>query len=140
VSEERLTRWFEDWEQIIKEYEIDTENLYNMDESGFSIGDIEALQHIINATIRQKFQAKPGRQEWVTTVESICADGSSIPPLIIVEGENLSRQWIPASIHNNWQFRCNTNGWTSDEHRLQWLCQVFEPETRIISANSCSVR
>jgi hypothetical protein len=37
-----------------------------MDESGFAIGDVEASQRIINATIRQAFQAKPGRQEWVT--------------------------------------------------------------------------
>ena len=34
-----------------------------MDESGFAIGDVEASQHIINAIIRQAFQAKPGRQE-----------------------------------------------------------------------------
>ena len=81
-------------------------------------------------TIRPKFQAKPGRQEWVVVVECLCDEGRSIPPLIIFKGENLSHQWIPASIHNNWRFGCNTNGWTSNEHGLQWLRQVFEPETR----------
>jgi len=60
-----------------------------MDESGFAIGDIEASQHIINATIHQRFQAKPGRQEWVTAIECICADGSSLPPLIIFKGESI---------------------------------------------------
>ena len=72
-----------------------------MDESGFAISDIEASQCIINATIRQKFQAKPGHQEWVTVVECICAYGSFLPPLIIFKGENLSCQWISASIHND---------------------------------------
>ncbi len=61
-----------------------------MDESGFAIGDIEASQRIINATIRQRFQAKPGRQEWVTAIECICADGSSLPPLIIFKGESIT--------------------------------------------------
>jgi hypothetical protein len=89
VLEERLTKWSEDLEQIIKEHEVDPENLYNMDESGFAIGDIETSQRIINATIRQKFQTKPGNQEWVTAVECICADRSSTP-LIIFKGENLS--------------------------------------------------
>src|SRR5947207_2676966 len=42
VSVERLTRWFDDLERVITEYEIQPENLYNMDESGFAIGDIEA--------------------------------------------------------------------------------------------------
>src|SRR5436190_22530463 len=85
VSAERLTNWFEDLQQI-----IESENIYNMDESGFAIGDVEASQCIINTTIHQKFQAKPGRQEWITAVECVCADGSFIPLLIILKGENLS--------------------------------------------------
>src|SRR5271154_2930098 len=101
-----------------------------MDESGFAIGDIEASQRIINATIRQAFQAKPGRQEWITSIECICADEIALPSLIIFKGENLSRQWIPATIHNNWRFGCNTKGWTSNVHGLQWLRSVFEAETR----------
>jgi len=129
VSVERLTKWFEDLQCVITEHGIQPENIYNMDESGFAIGDIEASQRIINATIRQAFQAKPGRQEWVTSIECVCADGTSLPPLIIFKGENLSRQWISASIHNNWRFSCNTKGWTSNVHGLQWLRQVFEPET-----------
>jgi hypothetical protein len=39
-----------------------------MDESGFAIGDIEASQHIINATIRQSFKqnlgVRNGSQRW----------------------------------------------------------------------------
>jgi len=60
VSVERLAKWFEDLRSIINEYKIEPENLYNIDESGFAIGDIEASQCIINAIIRQAFQAKPG--------------------------------------------------------------------------------
>jgi len=130
VSPERLQRWFDDLLKIITEFNIELENIYNMDESGFAIGDVEASQRIIDATIRQRFQAKPGRQEWVTAIECICADGTFLPPLIIFKGENLSRQWIPASIHQDWRFGCNTKGWTSNIHGLQWLCEVFERLTR----------
>jgi len=130
VSSERLERWFEDLQNIVKEFGIEVENIYNMDESGFAIGDVEASMRIIDKTIRQKFQAKPGRQEWVTAIECICADGSFLPPLIIFKGENLSCQWIPASIHDDWRFGCNTKGWTSNVHGLQWLCEVFERSTR----------
>ena len=92
VSETRLAKWFQDLQNVIDEHNIEPHNLYNMDESGFAIGDVEASQRIINAEIRQKFQAKPGRQEWVTAVECICADGSFVPPLIIFKGKKLSRQ------------------------------------------------
>jgi Tc5 transposase DNA-binding domain len=78
VSVDRLTKWFEDLQRVIKEYKIEPGNLYNMDESRFAIGDIEASQRIINATIRQAFQEKPGRQEWVTSIECVCADGKSL--------------------------------------------------------------
>jgi len=101
-----------------------------MDESGFAIGEKEPGRVIINARIRQQFQAKPGRQEWVTVVECVCVDGSHVPPLVIFKAENLSKQWIPASIHGNWRFNCNSKGWTSNEHGLDWLKRCFEPETR----------
>jgi hypothetical protein len=64
------------------------------------------------------------------TVECICMDGSSIPPFIIFKGKKLSHQWIPVNIHNNWRIDCNTNGWTSNEHGLKWLHEIFEPTTR----------
>ena len=92
-----------------------------MDESGLAICEKEAGRCIINASIRQQFQAKPGRQEWVTVVECICADGSVVPPLVIFKAENLSREWIPASIHGNWRFDKNSKGWTSNEHGAAWL-------------------
>jgi len=90
TSPARLQRWFDDLEKAVAEYNIKPENMYNMDESGFAIGEKEAGRCIINAQVRQKFQAKPGRQEWVSVVECVCADGSVIPPLFIFRAENLS--------------------------------------------------
>lgn len=110
-------------------YYVLLENMYNMDESGFSI-KVEASKCIINAQIRQAFQkANPGRQEWVTSVECIYADGTAIPSLIIFEAENLSRTWIPANTHKNWCFSHNSKGWTSNEHGLEWLRRCFDPMT-----------
>ena len=130
ASSERLQSWFDKLEKVLAEFNIKPENIYNMDESGFAIGEKEAGRVIINSRIRQKFQAKPGRQEWVTVVECVCADGSHVPPLVIFKAENLSTQWIPASIHGDWRFNCNSKGWTSNEHGLDWLKRCFDPETR----------
>ena len=130
TSPERLQQWFDDLEKVWEEYNIKPENAYNMDESGFAIGEKEPGRCIINANIRQQFQAKPGRQEWVSVVECICADGGVIPPLVIFKGEKLSPQWIPASINGKWRFDCNSKGWTSNQHGLAWLTRCFDPETR----------
>ena len=91
TSEEVLNGWFNTFQQILQEYNI-KENIYNMDESRLSI--------VINAQIRQKYQAQLGQQEWVSVVECIYTAGSTIA-LIIFKGENLSTQWIPANIHKD---------------------------------------
>lgn len=41
-----------------------------------------------------KYQAQPGRQEWVTAVECIYADGASFPPLIIFKGEGGDLKYV----------------------------------------------
>src|SRR5436190_20874227 len=101
-----------------------------MDESGFSIGTIKAGRVIINASIRSKLQAQPGWQEWVTVVECICVDGTMISPLVIFKGETLSTAWVPASVAEDWRFSCNTKGWTSNLHGVEWLRHILEPSTR----------
>jgi len=129
TSLERLQRWFDDVKKVISEYNIKPENMYNMDESGFAIGEKEAGRCIINAEIRQQYQAKPGHQEWVSVIACIGADGSVVPLLVIFQAENLSRQWIPANISGNWRFACNSKGYTSNTHGGEWLTRCFEPET-----------
>ena len=133
ASPEILTKWLEEYNRVVTEYDIETENTYNMDETGFSIGKIEATHIIINSKIREAYQAQPGRQEWVSIIECICADGSAISPLVIFKGENLSQTWIPGNIYedsNDWKITCNSKGWTSNEHGLKWLRLCFEPCTR----------
>jgi hypothetical protein len=131
TSPEWLSKWFSDLKSVIDEFNILPENIYNMDESGFAIGTVERSVTIINAHIRIQLQkANPGRQEWVTLVECICADGTALPPLIIFKAENLSHEWIPADTPKDWAFSCNSKGWTSNQHGLEWLQRCFDPGTR----------
>ena len=65
TSPEQLKQWFDDLEKVLMDFNIKPENRYNMGESGFAIGEKEVGRCIINASIRQQFQAKPRHQEWV---------------------------------------------------------------------------
>ena len=87
TSPEHLAKWFNDPEMVINEYKIISENMYNMNESSFSNGKIQPGKYIINAQIQQQFQTKPRCQEWVTSVEYICTDGTALLPLIIFKAE-----------------------------------------------------
>jgi hypothetical protein len=66
----------------------------------------------------------------LTSIECICADGSSIPPLLIFTGETFVRQWVPPDFDPAWKFSNMAKGWTSNEHGLMWLKKCFEPATR----------
>jgi hypothetical protein len=125
-----LEAWFDAYNKVVQKEGIMQENTYNMDESGFSIGTMESTRIILDSTLRTKHQAHPGRQEWVSMVECICGDGTTIPPLAIFKGKNVLQNWIPNEIIEKWFFSANTKGWTSNLHGLEWLKRVFEPATR----------
>ena len=123
-SYEAIKTYFERILSVIDEYNIRKENMYNMDESGFAIGTIEASKVIIDTQSSSNLiyhQAQPSRQEWVTSVEYICADGSALPPLIIFEAENFCRDWVPANAPKDWGYSNNSQGWTSNMHGAEWL-------------------
>lgn len=129
ATPEAINMWYDAYLNTVQQYEIPPENRYNMDESGFSIGKIGATRVIVNTKVRQRAQAQPGRQEWVSVIECICVDGTAIPPLIIFRGENLSSQWVPPNMERDWKISCNSKGWTSNDHGVQWLQRCFEPHT-----------
>src|ERR1700709_828052 len=87
--------WFNMYKEIVKIQKIKQGNTYNIDKSGFLIGTIESTRIIIDSILCTKYQAHPGRQEWVSMVECICGDRTSIPPLGIFKGKNIFQNWIP---------------------------------------------
>jgi hypothetical protein len=128
---EILQNWFNIYNtEVIEDENITMENVYNADESGFSIGTIDASRVIVNTSVGSQFQVNPGRQEWVTVMECICTDGTNISPMIIFKGESLSNHWIPQELPKNWMFAYNANGWTTNERGLNWLQDCFNPQTQ----------
>ena len=53
TSKEVLQAWFNVFQSVIEKYNIKPENIYNMNESGFSIRSINASRVIINKEVQQ---------------------------------------------------------------------------------------
>jgi len=131
VTKEDLNRWFDEFEKTIKEKNIRIEDIYNMDETGFSIGVVQRSYVVVNKDTKTRYQAQPGRQEWTSVVECICADGSAILPFIILKGEKVMSSWIPPSaLDLRWHFGASQKGWTSNALGFEWLTRVFDPATQ----------
>ncbi|PQM43456.1 hypothetical protein VC83_09583 [Pseudogymnoascus destructans] len=129
VTKDVLTGWFDTYKDLVARLGIQEHNVYNMDETGFSIGTMECTRIIVDSTLRTCHQAHQGRQEWVSVVECICMYGTTINPLIIFKSRNILQNWIPPEVIDKWHFSANTKGWTSNLHGIEWLKRVFEPAT-----------
>lgn len=122
----------------ICEYNIQPENTYNMDEKGFLLGNINKAKRIFSKDLKASGKligaGQDGSREWITVVATICADGSTLPPLLIYEGSSGSIQdsWIQdfkSNEHDAW-FSSSPNGWTSDEIGFKWLEGLFHKKTK----------
>jgi DDE superfamily endonuclease/Tc5 transposase DNA-binding domain len=129
VSSEAILNFFAIFSALLEEHQIPHENVYNMDETGIPlcyfinkrICDWRKSNQLCCCRFHPSLEAQPGRQEWVTVIECICANGSSIPPMIIFKGKSLMTSWIPQTAPNDWYYAYNTKGWTNNEHGITWL-------------------
>ena len=85
------------WFDIIKKYtvklNIRQEDIYGMDESGFPIV-CQGKERVIGARGTKTQQKQGGADhENVTTIVMICADGSTLKPMIIFKGNNFKQKW-----------------------------------------------
>lgn len=126
-----LRAWFRLIQNIIAKYGILLEDIYNFDETGFQMGVI-ATANVITGSERagRPVCIQPGNREWVTAIESICADGTSIPPMVIFEGKVHISNWYIETLPTDWVIGVSEKGWTNDELGLLWLTNVFEKHTK----------
>jgi DDE superfamily endonuclease len=67
-------------------------------------------------------------------IAAICADGSSLPPSLIYQGQSYDLQdtWLDDfdDIAHHAFFACSKNGWSDDSLGLEWLRRVFDHTTK----------
>jgi hypothetical protein len=85
---EGMLKWYNRFRRICNEYGIQFQDIWNFDETGFTI-DVEDMQKIVtrirNRKIRFYYSDFNYRQH-VSSCETINAAGEIIPPIIILEG------------------------------------------------------
>jgi hypothetical protein len=109
-----------------------------MDEKGFLIGRLTKSKRIFLQDLRGSGKligvSQDGSREWITIVAAICADGTTLPPLLIYQSDSgtIRDSWLQDfdfEQHNCW-FSSSPNGWTSNELGLKWLESLFQKESR----------
>jgi hypothetical protein len=117
---------FEQYCNIIAQYGILDDDIYNFDETGFAIGITSTSKVITSRDWEGKRKLlQPGDREWVTAIECVHLDGV-LPPTIIFKAKLLMSAWC-RTVPSDWRFEVSANGWTTDEIGISWLENSFIP-------------
>jgi hypothetical protein len=129
MEDERIQQYFDRYEELTTRHSIAIQNIWNMDEKGFSIGQIQNGTIITAADDTNAFEAMPGNRDWVSIIECISMEGGHIDPMVIFKGIQPTDSFQE---HPNptWQYAFSPNGWTNKALALVWLQKLFIPSTK----------
>ena len=138
-----LRKWFDELLALQTQYRYETRNIFNMDETGYSMGTTQSTQVMAYVDPRSEgvkgrhsrtkvFKPCGSRTEWITAIECVSADGTSLPPVIIFKGKGRARtEWLPETGNvEGWKWMTSEKGWTNHHLGYLWLVEHFEPLTR----------
>ncbi|KXL45317.1 MAG: hypothetical protein FE78DRAFT_90642 [Acidomyces sp. 'richmondensis'] len=111
---------------MINFHSITLYDIYNFDETGFRMG--QSGQSIVVTSSERKQRPKTlgsDTTEWVTVTQGVNAQGWSLPPYLIFKAKDFNTSWFQ-DLPSGWKIGVSPNGWTSNEHRLEWIKQFHQ--------------
>ena len=86
-------KYFKMIQGLIDEFHIEPCNIYNMDEKGVQLGISDRIAAIIDRDQQSVYQIEDGNQDIITIIETVCANGSTLHPLVIFQGKRRNLEW-----------------------------------------------
>lgn len=105
----------------LTEYVMTTSDVYNMDETGFRMGCVRGRNVITHIHTKSVYLADLDKRESITVLEYICADGSTIEPMLILKGEVLLETYFDDSLSDETLLVISPTGYTNEGLRIKWL-------------------
>jgi hypothetical protein len=97
LSPDMIEFHFNEIAQLKLQYQVDSLRIYNMDEKGFQMGQHNGDYTIFNALLGPPLTPFTGITQWVTIIECITADGTSLKPYVIFIRQEPETAWWPAT-------------------------------------------
>lgn len=117
--------------------DVDRDNLWNMDETGFVLGKTSSCKVLTRqGQIKHDRRAREaGNRNFATVCECVSASGRVLTPLVILKGSSgvVSSALLAANLSGKEMFVVGSpKGWTDSDIFGKWLREVFELETRSV--------
>ncbi|KAM5528475.1 transposase [Fusarium oxysporum f. sp. phaseoli] len=124
------------WYFDIRESEygwIKPENTVNVDEGGIMAGfGLDSLVIGSSDPRRKAFLKGSQSRTWTSFIEAVTADGRLLKPGIIFKDKELQKQWFIDESNKiaDWYYITSDNGWTDNHIAVEWLKEVYLPQTQ----------
>ena len=124
-----IALWFEALHKVIADYGIVSEDIWNMDETGFRIG-VGKDQLVVTRRRRVRYFGLPTNRESATAIEAINAGGAFLPAFLILSGKvHMSNWYRVKELEGDTVIGVSESGFSNTELSFQWL-QHFERHTQ----------
>jgi len=115
-----LDVWYNTLNEVIQKHEIQPEDQWNFDESGFSIGMSRDKTIITRDKSRRSFLASSDNKDHVTAMESISAAGEGIPPIFVAKGAMILEPFL-IDLPSDWAVTMSESGYANDDIMILYI-------------------
>lgn len=97
-----------------------------------SISGLDSLVVGSSDPKRKALLKGPQSCNWTTFIEAVTATGRALKPGIIFKGKELQKQWFLEEFRTiaDWYYITSPNGRTDHHIGLEWLKEVYLPQTQ----------
>jgi len=114
--------WFDRYRRVIERHGILFDDVWNMDETGFRVGigrgdKVLALKH------GKVYVPSETNRDCTTVVEAASGRGFSVPPMVILRGQEHLTRWYTNAVglETDFLIALSESGYTNDRLHLEWL-------------------
>jgi DDE superfamily endonuclease/Tc5 transposase DNA-binding domain len=130
----QIEGWFAHVDDVVRRFNIHPQDRWNMDEIGYQLSHSQNELVVFDRRTGAPLSLASGSTGWCSVLESISAIGDTMKPLVIHRGTAPDKpldRWFPASSEcPHWRWGFTEKGWTNNEHAIEWLKEVFIPQSR----------
>ena len=92
-----------------------------MDETGFRIRVITGRIVITHLLTKAVYLTDPNNRESLTTVKTVCADGNTIPPILILKGDVLLKKYFENNLENKTLITTSPSRYSNEGLAMKYL-------------------
>lgn len=93
LNRHAVREFYDMLDETVKEFNIPSENIYNMDEKGIQMGIGKRVAALVDRDQKDIYQVENGNCQLVTIIETVSADGKALHPSVIYQGRRRDLEW-----------------------------------------------